>query len=94
MCAERARSSSHVPGYSGEDRATAVLATDIDTDSLTAFVKSEKMPPTIEFNQKNSDKIFNSGINKQLILWTTADDLKADAEVRARLLWGGSGGRG
>ncbi|KAG2446641.1 hypothetical protein HYH02_008213 [Chlamydomonas schloesseri] len=70
-----------VKNFAGEDRTTAVLATDIDTDSLTAFVKAEKMPPTIEFSQKNSDKIFNSGINKQMILWTTADDLKADAEV-------------
>ncbi|KXZ47594.1 hypothetical protein GPECTOR_34g753 [Gonium pectorale] len=69
-----------VKNFEGEAREVATLA-DFDADSLAAFVKSEKMPPTIEFNQKNSDKIFNSGINKQLILWSTAADLAPSSET-------------
>ncbi len=38
----------------------------LDGDKLKAFITAEKMPLTIEFNSGNSDKIFNSGINKQV----------------------------
>jgi hypothetical protein len=45
----------------GEDRKTVEA-----TGELAAFIKAEKMPPTLEFNDDNSYKIFNSGIEKQV----------------------------
>lgn len=65
----------------GEPREEIPFTGDVSEDALKEFVKSEKLPITIEFSSDNSDKIFNSGINKQLILWTKASDLEADADV-------------
>jgi hypothetical protein len=40
---------------------------------LQAFVTAEKLPLTMEFSQGNADKIFNSGIDRQVslknVLW-------------------------
>ena len=52
-----------------EPRQTAVASGD-----LKEFVAANKMPPTIEFNDNNSQKIFNAGIPQQvcpvgLVLW-------------------------
>jgi hypothetical protein len=33
---------------------------------LKDFITAEKLPLTVEFTQQNSDRIFNSGINKQV----------------------------
>jgi hypothetical protein len=44
-----------------EPRQTAVASGD-----LTEFVAANKMPPTIEFNDGNSQKIFNAGIPHQV----------------------------
>jgi len=33
---------------------------------LKDFIMAEKLPLTIEFTQQNTDKIFSSGINKQV----------------------------
>jgi hypothetical protein len=33
---------------------------------LKDFITAEKLPLTIEFTQQNTDKIFSSGINKQV----------------------------
>jgi hypothetical protein len=35
-------------------------------EDLKAWVTAEKMPLTIEFSQETSEKIFNSGISKQV----------------------------
>jgi hypothetical protein len=35
-------------------------------EDLKSFVTAEKMPLTIEFSQETSEKIFNSGISKQV----------------------------
>ncbi|KAG2485578.1 hypothetical protein HYH03_015739 [Edaphochlamys debaryana] len=70
-----------VKNFAGEDRETAALDKEIEAEVLAEFVKGEKLPPTIEFNQENSQKIFNSGITKQLILWTKEADLANDAEI-------------
>lgn len=43
--------------------------------TLQALINGEKVPPTIEFNDKNSAKIFGAGIEKQVggrgwsVLW-------------------------
>ncbi|EFJ41881.1 protein disulfide isomerase 1 [Volvox carteri f. nagariensis] len=70
-----------VKNFKDEPRATVVLA-ELDEEKIADFVKSEKLPLTIEFSKGNSDKIFNSGIPMQLILWTSAKDLESGAEVR------------
>lgn len=66
---------------SGEARAIAVLS-ELEEEKMSDFVKSEKLPLTIEFSKGNSEKIFNSGIPKQLILWGSSNDLSDGAEVR------------
>ncbi|KAJ9506014.1 hypothetical protein QJQ45_016668 [Haematococcus lacustris] len=66
-----------VKNFKGEARATADFSGKIsDASALAAFIKSEKMPLTIEFSQETSDKIFNSGLKQQLILWATAAQLE------------------
>ncbi len=66
----------------GEARETVKFSGDVaDADALKEFITAEKMPLTIEFNQGNSEKIFNSGIPKQLILWAGTDELKAGSKV-------------
>ncbi len=51
----------------GEERATAAFSgKKIEAEELTTFVNGEKIPLTIEFNQDNTDKIFNSGIKQQV----------------------------
>ena len=42
------------------------LSGDISAASVSEFIKTEKLPLSLEFNNENSDKIFNSGINKQV----------------------------
>jgi hypothetical protein len=64
-----------------EERQTIALKGKISKDSLTDLIKSEKLPPTIEFNDQNSQKIFSSGIEKQLLLIANEKDLKADADL-------------
>lgn len=60
---------------------------EVTEESIKALAAAEKMPLSIEFSQQNSDKIFNSGINKQLILWAKAADLAADSAVRLAVFW-------
>lgn len=60
------------------------LDKEVSADALAEFVGAEKLPLTIEFNQDNSDKIFNSGIKKQLILWANAAQLEAGSKVGCR----------
>lgn len=50
----------------GEERGTVPLKGKLTEDSVTELLKAEKLPPTIEFNDKNSQKIFNSGVEKQV----------------------------
>uniref|UniRef100_A0A383WK23 Protein disulfide-isomerase n=1 Tax=Tetradesmus obliquus TaxID=3088 RepID=A0A383WK23_TETOB len=64
-----------------EERQTVALKGKITKDGLGDLIKSEKLPPTIEFNDQNSQKIFSSGIEKQLLLIANEKDLKADAEL-------------
>jgi hypothetical protein len=67
--------------FADEERQTVALKGKITKDSLTDLIKSEKLPPTIEFNDQNSQKIFSSGIEKQLLLIANEKDLKADADL-------------
>ncbi|KAI8470781.1 MAG: protein disulfide isomerase 1 [Monoraphidium minutum] len=69
-----------VTNFPGEDRVTAAAAKVTD-EAITELLKANKLPPTVEFNDKNSGKIFGAGIEKQLLLLAKADDLKKDAKV-------------
>ena len=77
----RASHSSSLLSLSGEAREVVVFSGALKADEIKAFVTAEKMPLTIEFSQGNSDKIFNSGIKKQIIFWSKAADLTADSAV-------------
>jgi protein disulfide-isomerase A1 len=70
-----------VTNFEGEGRGTAVLKGKITEEALDEHVKAEKLPPTIVFNDKNSQKIFGAGIERQLLLVANAKDLKPDAKV-------------
>ncbi|KAG1671463.1 hypothetical protein FOA52_003121 [Chlamydomonas sp. UWO 241] len=60
-----------------EKREVVVMKTKMTADdAVTDFVNAEKMPLTIEFNSGNSNKIFKSGINIQIIFWAKAAEMK------------------
>lgn len=42
------------------------LKGDVTKDSIEQLLKAEKLPAVIEFNDKNSQKIFSAGIEKQV----------------------------
>lgn len=70
-----------VTNFEGEERATAPLKGKLTEASIGDHVKGEKLPPTIAFNDKNSQKIFGAGIEKQLLLVAKGKDLEADAAL-------------
>ena len=51
---------------SGEERASIPLKGKVTEDSIKDLLKGEKLPPTIEFNDGNSQKIFGSGVDVQV----------------------------
>lgn len=50
----------------GESRATVPLKGDVTKESIEELLKSEKLPAVIDFTDKNSQKIFSAGIEKQV----------------------------
>lgn len=68
-----------VKNFAGEERETAVATSTGDADELKAFVNGEKLPLVIEFSQATSEKIFNSGVPKQIFFWASSADLSADS---------------
>lgn len=60
---------------------TAVLDGKVTDEAVGKHLDANKLPPTIAFNDKNSQKIFSAGIEKQLLLVASAKDLKADAKL-------------
>jgi hypothetical protein len=50
----------------GEERAAIPLKGKVTEDSIKELLNSEKLPPTIEFNDGNSQKIFGSGVEMQV----------------------------
>lgn len=50
----------------GEERVAAPLKGKLTEESLTELITAEKLPPTIAFNDQNSQKIFGAGIDKQV----------------------------
>ncbi|WIA23964.1 hypothetical protein OEZ86_007219 [Tetradesmus obliquus] len=78
---DKAGSVTVITNFPNEERQTVALKGKITKDGLGDLIKSEKLPPTIEFNDQNSQKIFSSGIEKQLLLIANEKDLKADAEL-------------
>jgi hypothetical protein len=43
-------------------------------ESVIELIKSEKLPAVIEFNDKNSQKIFSAGIERQVCACVTICD--------------------
>ncbi|KAI8468718.1 MAG: protein disulfide isomerase 1 [Monoraphidium minutum] len=67
--------------HEGEERLVVPLTGDVTTEAVTDLITANKLPPTIEFNDQNSSKIFGSGIKQQLLLVAKADDLEKTAEA-------------
>jgi protein disulfide-isomerase A1 len=70
-----------ITNFEGEDRASVPLKGDVTKESIEELLKSEKLPAVIEFTDKNSQKIFSAGIEKQLLLVAKGDDLKASTKL-------------
>lgn len=70
-----------ITNFEGEDRNTIPMSGKVTEDSIVEHLKAEKLPPTIAFNDKNSQKIFSSGIERQLLLVANAKDLKPKSKV-------------
>jgi len=70
-----------ITNFPSEERATVPLKGKVTENSIKEHIKSEKLPPTIEFTDANSQKIFGSGIEQQLLLLAKADDLKPGAKL-------------
>ena len=70
-----------VTNFAGEERVAAPLKGKVTEDAVSELINAEKLPPTIEFNDKNSGKIFGAGVERQMLLLAKADDLKKDAAI-------------
>jgi protein disulfide-isomerase A1 len=70
-----------ITNFEGEDRVAAPVKDKVTEAAITEVLTAHKLPPTVEFNDKNSQKIFGAGVEKQLLLMAKASDLKKDAKV-------------
>jgi hypothetical protein len=52
--------------YPGEERAAVPLKGEVTKESIEELLKAEKLPTVIEFTDKNSQKIFSAGIERQV----------------------------
>jgi hypothetical protein len=71
-----------VANHPDEERATAA-GKKVNADQLEALLKENKLPVVVPFNDKNSPKIFGSGIEKQVLLVAKAADLDLKAGAKA-----------
>eukprot|EP00798_Chlamydomonas_sp_ICE-L_P027692 gene27692-7334_t len=58
-----------IRAFKGAEREVATFDGPITEESLISFITAERVPLTLEFNQDNSEIIFKSGIDQQIILW-------------------------
>lgn len=70
-----------IKNFEGEDRQVVALKGDVTEESLKAFLQEEKLPLVIPFIDKNQDKIFDSGIDRQVLVIADKDDLAADSSL-------------
>lgn len=70
----------------GESREVVKFEGEVSTEAVNTFILGEKLPLTIEFTQDNSDKIFNSGVKKQILLWGKVRHRDQQAP-RAQCIW-------
>ncbi|GMH36269.1 hypothetical protein BSKO_04137 [Bryopsis sp. KO-2023] len=77
----KAPSMAAVKNFQGEERETAEFDKDITAANIDEFVTSEKLPLYLSFEDKNQEKIFDSGIDKQLLLIAKEDDLKKESDT-------------
>ncbi|CAD7697735.1 unnamed protein product [Ostreobium quekettii] len=70
-----------IKNFDGEEREVVLFEGDFTVEKLEEFVMSEKLPLVIPFIDKNQDKIFDSGIDRQCLVVANAEDLAADSEV-------------
>lgn len=62
-----------------------IMTGEISIETLTTFIGAEKLPLTIEFSSSNTDKIFQSGISKQIIVWAKSSDLAVGTDFSTAL---------
>lgn len=70
-----------IKNFEGEPRQVVIFEGEITTGGLEEFVQSEKLPLVIPFVDKNQDKIFDSGIDRQILVVADKEDLSADSSV-------------
>lgn len=71
-----------VANHPDEERAAAA-GKKVTAEQLESVLKENKLPVVVPFNDKNSPKIFGSGIEKQVLLVAKAADLDLKAGAKA-----------
>lgn len=77
----------HTPA--GEARAAVPLKGKVTDETIVALLNAEKLPPTVEFNDKNSGKIFGSGARGRHLGWFMWHACRA-GEAEALAAWRGA----
>lgn len=70
-----------VKNFDTEERATVEFDMDITSANVDEFVSAEKLPLVIPFMEKNQEKIFDSGVARQVLLIADGKDLKKGSEI-------------
>lgn len=79
--AGKANSVSIIKNFPDEERITVEFDKDITAVNLDEFATAEKLPLVIPFMEKNQEKIFDSGIDKQVLLVGNTKDLEKDSAI-------------
>jgi len=70
-----------IKNFDNEAREVVAFKGEVTTDALEEFVQAEKLPLVIPFEDKNQEKIFDSGIDRQILIVAGEEDLAADSPV-------------
>ena len=70
-----------IKNFEDEPRQVVVFEGEITAEALQTFVQSEKLPLVIPFVDKNQEKIFDSGIDKQILVIGKKEDLSGEGKL-------------
>eukprot|EP01025_Chloroclados_australasicus_P015618 TRINITY_DN17526_c2_g1_i1.p2 TRINITY_DN17526_c2_g1~~TRINITY_DN17526_c2_g1_i1.p2 ORF type:complete len:526 (-),score=129.89 TRINITY_DN17526_c2_g1_i1:446-2023(-) len=70
-----------VKNFEGEERQVVALEGSVTEESVSGLVKSEKLPLIIPFTDKSGEKIFGSGIDRQVLIIGGSQALKSNDKM-------------
>eukprot|EP00210_Caulerpa_lentillifera_P004902 g4678.t1 len=74
-----------VKNFEGYEREVTPFDKDITVANLEEFVTAERLPLVVPFIEKNQERIFSSGIEKQVLVLVSGEKLKAGESFLAML---------